>query len=462
VGDDRLDRRQFLGLAAGAVCAAAAGVSCSSGGGAERGEKTGAVTDPSKPGAARKQLRIAQVGHFVPGYDAWFDHEYTPAWGDRNNVEVIVDHIPVGEHDGRAAAEVNARRGHDLFGSFGLPATFEDDVLDLRDLIQEIEGKVGKAGKVAERTAFNPKTNKWLGVPDYWFSGGLVNYRIDYWAEVGGSGPPDSWADLLRLGPKLKAAGHPLGIDMSQDLDGNLNLMALLDAYGASMQDEEGRPAINRPATVEAVKFATALWAAGQAAESLSWNEPSANNRLLAGGKGSLILNPISGLRAVEQQDPAVARTIGLAPPLAGPAARLAASGAQVYVIWTFSENQETAKQFLVDLVLSYRDAFIHSGFYNFPAFPGSVPDLADLVAKAPGVEPAGKYALLAQSADWTSNLGHPGYANAAVAEVYNNYLIPKMFGAAARGEMTAGDAVKAAEAQIKPIYDKWRERGKI
>jgi multiple sugar transport system substrate-binding protein len=327
-------------------------------------------------------------------------------------------------------------------------------------VIEEIEGKVGKANAVAERTAFNPKTNKWLGVPDYWFAG-IVNYRTDLWAEVGESGPPDSWADLLRAGPELKAAGHPLGVDMSQDLDGNLNLFALLHAYGASVQDEGGRPAINRPATVEAVKVATALWSAGQAPETLSWNEPSANNRLLAGGKGSLILNPISGLRAVEQQDPAMARTIGLAPPLAGPAARLAPGEPQVYVIWTFSENQESAKQFLVDLVLSYRDAFIHSGFYNFPAFPGSVPDLADIVAKAPG-EPAGKYALLAQSADWTSNMGHPGYANAVVTEVYNNYLIPKMFGAAARGEMTAEDAVKAAEAQIQPIFDKWRERGKI
>jgi multiple sugar transport system substrate-binding protein len=460
VGDNRFDRREFLRLAgAGAVCAAA-GSACSSSSGS-KGQEPGKASDTSRPGATRKQLRIAQVGHFVPGYDTWFDHEYTPAWGERNNVEVIVDHIPVEELAGRAAAEVNARRGHDLFGFFSPPAAFEDDVVDLRDVIEEIEGKVGKANKVAERSAFNPKTNKWFGVPDYWFAE-VVNYRTDAWAGLGKGGRPDSWADLLSAGPKLKAAGRPLGIDMSQDLDGNLNLVALLQAYGASFQDADDMPAINRPATVEAVKVAKALWSGGQALETLSWNEPSANNRLLASGKGSLILNPVSGLRAVEKQDPAIARTIGLGPPLAGPAARLAPSGPQVYVIWTFAENQESAKRFLVDLVLSYRDAFIHSEFYNFPAFPGSVPDLADLVAKAPGVEPAGKYALLAQSPDWSSNLGHPGTTNAAVDEVFNNFLIPKMFGAAVRGEMTAEEAVKAADAQIKPIYDKWRERGKI
>jgi hypothetical protein len=36
------------------------------------------------------------------------------------------------------------------------------------------------------------------------------------------------------------------------------------------------------------------------------------------------------------------------------------------------------------------------------------------------------------------------------------------MFTAAARGEMSPEEAVKTAEAKIKPIYDRWREQGKI
>jgi len=36
------------------------------------------------------------------------------------------------------------------------------------------------------------------------------------------------------------------------------------------------------------------------------------------------------------------------------------------------------------------------------------------------------------------------------------------MFAAAARGEMSAEEAVRAAEAKVKPIFDKWREQGKI
>jgi hypothetical protein len=36
------------------------------------------------------------------------------------------------------------------------------------------------------------------------------------------------------------------------------------------------------------------------------------------------------------------------------------------------------------------------------------------------------------------------------------------MFAAAAQGEMSPEEAVREAEAKINPIFDKWRERGKI
>ncbi|MCA1843162.1 MAG: carbohydrate ABC transporter substrate-binding protein, partial [Actinobacteria bacterium] len=63
---------------------------------------------------------------------------------------------------------------------------------------------------------------------------------------------------------------------------------------------------------------------------------------------------------------------------------------------------------------------------------------------------------------DWSTNVGHPGYTNAAVDEVFNQNIIPKMFAAAIRREMTAEEAVKATDAQMKTIFDQWRERGKL
>ena len=59
-------------------------------------------------------------------------------------------------------------------------------------------------------------------------------------------------------------------------------------------------------------------------------------------------------------------------------------------------------------------------------------------------------------------HIGSPGFLNAAIDEIINLPLLSKMFSAAARGQMSPADAVAAAEAEMRPIFDKWRERGKI
>lgn len=133
-----------------------------------------------------------------------------------------------------------------------------------------------------------------------------------------------------------------------------------------------------------------------------------------------------------------------------------------VYVVWKFTDNAELARRFLVDLAINYREAFVRSEFYKMPPFPGAVIDLGDLVASDPRSIPAGKYGVLAQANEWSTNLGYPGHANAAVEEVLNRHVIPRMFATAARGVTSAEEAVEQAAAEAAPIFDKWRERGKI
>ena len=65
--------------------------------------------------ADTKTLSIVQWSHFVPEYDKWFD-KFAKDWGEKNNVTVTVDHIPVQDVAARAAAEASAGSGHDLFG----------------------------------------------------------------------------------------------------------------------------------------------------------------------------------------------------------------------------------------------------------------------------------------------------------------------------------------------------------
>src|SRR5205807_6613079 len=99
---------------------------------------------PERAAAQQKTLKILQWSHFVPGYDKWFDNTFTKEWGAKHNTNVIVDHIAIAEINARAAAEVSAKKGHDLVMFLSPPAAYEKQVLDHRDVYAEVEKKHGK------------------------------------------------------------------------------------------------------------------------------------------------------------------------------------------------------------------------------------------------------------------------------------------------------------------------------
>jgi ABC-type glycerol-3-phosphate transport system substrate-binding protein len=130
---ERLDRRGFPRLGGIATLAAAGlGAGCSNG-----SEGSKAASNDSSP-ARTRTLRIVQWSHFVPAYDAWFDGEYIKRWGEDHNVEVVVDHVPLVELPGRADTEVATQRGHDIFGFTIPPPAYEDEVIDHREVVEEV------------------------------------------------------------------------------------------------------------------------------------------------------------------------------------------------------------------------------------------------------------------------------------------------------------------------------------
>jgi multiple sugar transport system substrate-binding protein len=108
-------------------------------------------------------LSIIQWAHFVPAYDAWLG-DYARAWGQQNDVQVTIDHINNQLLQARATAEVAAQSGHDLFEHLAPPASFEDQVIDHRPIVEEITHKVGKIGSLGRRSTYNPRTKKWFGL----------------------------------------------------------------------------------------------------------------------------------------------------------------------------------------------------------------------------------------------------------------------------------------------------------
>src|SRR2546430_14091129 len=59
-----------------------------------------------------------------------------------------------------------------------------------------------------------------------------------------------TWDDVRRAAPKLKALGHPVGLGMSNELDSNMLLIALMQCFGAFIQNAQARPAINSKHTI--------------------------------------------------------------------------------------------------------------------------------------------------------------------------------------------------------------------
>ena len=204
-----------------------------------------------------------------------------------------------------------------------------------------------------------------------------VVWRHDLWSGIGEA--PTTWENVRKAAPKLKAAGHPIGIGMSNELDSNMANIAFMMCFGSFIQNEENRLTIKSKQTVEALKFMASMYKTGETDEIFGWN-PSSNNNFLYSGKGSMILNAISATRTPEDQKLPFVDDLWIWPIPKGPHGRLGLEHVMgCYVIWKFAKNKPAAEKFLADLCINYKQATTASKLYNFPSFPGAMSFEQDL-----------------------------------------------------------------------------------
>ena len=434
---------------------------------ARAGSVTFAQTPPTRD-ISGTSLSILQWQHFVPRFDKWFV-PFAQEWGKTNNVDVTVDLVNTAEVPPGIAAEVGAQQGHDIVEHIASLPQFEKAMLDLTDLVAEAAKRHGPQIDMAKRNSFDPTTNV-----SYGFCHGYApdpgNYRKSLWEKVDLANGPASYDDLLAGGSRIKSEqGIQLGIGMSNEIDSKMAAQAMIWAFGGAIQDESENVTINSPEVIAAVENMAKLFNAAMTPEVFGWNAAS-NNQLMVAGQASYILNSISAYRTAQEQLPDVAKDIFFTKPLAGPGGpdRALAHGHAVFIsmIPKYSKNQDTAKEFLLHLVNNYAEAAKQSEYYNFPAFPATVPNLTEeggpLDNDPYGSVPADKLAVLKTAQDWTRNLGWPGPANAAIGEIFNLPTLPNMMAKAARNETTAQQAVAEAETEITKIFEKWRAEGLV
>ncbi|HEX5454804.1 MAG TPA: extracellular solute-binding protein [Stellaceae bacterium] len=406
--------------------------------------------------AQSKTLSMIMWSHFVPAFDKWFD-QFAKDWGHKNGVAVTVDHIPEQNIAARAAAEASAGSGHDMFmwNGAGGPHLYRKFLINMGELVTYVEKKYGKVSIIGRQIGYNVDDNTWSAYPDYYINN-PGQYRKDLWDEIGMK--PITWDDVRVGGAKLKKKGHPVGLSLARSNDPNLCWRGLLWSYGAAVQDESGkRVTLNSKEAVEAVKMAVAIYKEAMTREVLSWDD-SSNNKYIASGVASYIVNPISAYRTTQKVNPKVADLVFFEKCPKGPVRQLVGAATNSWGIWKFAKNKDVSIAFLKYYVDNWVDAFKASTGYNMPVFANIVPKPMPILSNDPTSHPPTKLQVTETSDEWCAAPGYPGPSWAATDEVYNDFVLCDMMTQAATGAMTPEESVKRAAQRCEQIFKKWHQ----
>ncbi|NND72984.1 MAG: extracellular solute-binding protein [Rhodothermales bacterium] len=408
--------------------------------------------------ADEKRLRILRWKNFIPEFETWFNDVFVKEWGEKNGIDVLVDNVGLGEIDNLAAAEAQAGQGHDMVLFVSPRPLLEDHVIDHREVFDECERRFGKVHDFIHRSCYNPATNRYHGFCESYIPV-MLTYRRDLWDAVGVQ--PATWDSIREGGRAIKLLhDSTVGFSLAPEHNGEQTLRALMSCFGASVQDENGNVSLRIKETIEALEFVRSLYQECMAPDVLTWSPPS-NNVFMLSGNGCLTVDTISIIRAAQTQQFPVNQHLSLQALPEGPAGGSGpVFGANIYVIWRFARNPEAAKKFLIDYMAEISTGIQSSGFQNLPSYPNSVPDFKNMINSDDG--PQGRYTILNDITSTQTNLGYPGYSNAAIDEVLRKNIITTMFSQVATGRLSPEDSVLQATSVIKPIFDKWKAAGKI
>ncbi len=419
-----LSRRQFLARSGGLAAMLAAGAA------------------PAY--AQRREVTMLGWSHFVPESDKKLK-ELCDRFAKETNISARSDHVPNVQLPVKQAAEVQTRAGHDLMMFYNEQGwRHRDHLVDLDDVVGELNKKYGQDIYPFCKDAFF-MNGHWKVLESIW-PACPGSYLQSKFRQVG-EGPPDTWADLLRAGKKLKKIGHPVGIQISHCIDAGTTFWSIAWCFGAKVVEADGKTiALNSPKMVEVIEYYKELYADAMEPDVLSWDD-AGNNRCIVAGKCAWIHNPVSPYAA------AVARKLPIADDIhhhstpAGPAGRFFAPNARGYGIWKFSKNIEAAKDLLRFL---YREDNFHEWIqagagFNHPMWR--------YWEKHPVWNSDPKLRMLPAEGVYGRMRGWPAQPNDVFGVIDDLYILPDMV-AKAVGGTSAKNALAWGTDQVKRVLD--------
>jgi multiple sugar transport system substrate-binding protein len=427
----RVTRRQFMAQTA----AGATGL-------------TGILLTRTAPAFAQKR-EVTMLGwsHFVPESDKKLK-ELLEKFTKETGTPARSDHVPNVQLAAKQAAEVQTKAGHDLMMFYNEQGwRHRENLVDLDDVVGELNKKYGTDIYPFCKDAFFMKGH-WKVLESVW-PACPGSYLQSKFRQVG-EAAPDTWADLLRAGKKLKKAGSPVGIQVSHCFDAHTTFWSILWSYGAKVTEKDGKTiALNSPKTAEVIEYYKELYADAMEPDVLSWDD-SGNNRCLNSGHCSWIHNPVSPYAAAMAKKLPIADDINHHSTPAGPAGRFFAPNARGYGIWKFSKNVDAAKDLLRFL---YREdnfsEWIQAGAgFNHPMWR--------YWEKHPVWNSDPKLRLLPAEGVFGRMRGWPAPPGDVFGTIDDLFILPDMV-AKAIGGMSTKDAMAWATDQIKRIIDSTR-----
>jgi multiple sugar transport system substrate-binding protein len=274
-----------------------------------------------------------------------------------------------------------------------------------------------------------------------------MNWRTDWFKEIGVTKFPDTWDELYEVGKKLKAKDHPFGFELGHGFGDNHGWMyPLLWSYGGHEVEADGKTvSIDSSETAAAIDFCRKFFQDTMIEDCLGWTDVS-NNKAWLAEQISCTNNAESILYIAKRDFPDIGKVTDQAMNPQGPKGRFHFMNSISHSVFEFSPVKEEAKAFLRWLMTtnaigdwynsaeSYYQPLLH-GFDNAPMWD---------------VEPRNKPYRDALA---TAHIpGWPAPASPKLAQSVAKYVVVDMFAKAAAGAKTP-DVIKAAEAQLKEIY---------
>ena len=404
-----------------------------------------AAIGPRPAAAQQKSITVLHESSFIKTFDEYFQNTLAPAYEKKTGVKVNYELTSVGSLPTRISTIAETGSGADVTMNGLLQVIqFEEKYLDVSDIADEVGKKQGgwyDAGREAVVV-----DRKWKALP---FSniGQLMNWRTDWFAEVGVKKFPDTWEELYQIGKKLKARDHPFGFELGHGFGDNHGwLYPLLWSYGGAEVAPDGKTVvIDCDETARAVDFARKFFRDTMFEDVLGWTDVS-NNKAWMAEQISCTNNAESILWFAKQNFPEIAKVTDQAQNPAGPKGRFHLLDSISHSIFSFSPAKEEAVAFmrwLMDpkqlggwyaVADSYYQPLLH-GYDNAPMWQ---------------VEPRN---IPYRDAMTTAHLpGWPAPASRQMAESVAKYIVVDMFAKACTGTATK-DVIKNAEAQLKEIY---------